>query len=332
MGKILKVSRAACEKACEQTEENKMPKKCLKLLQEMKQTAVYAKKIQFCGVDGYDVYNTSPAFQWDGETWIVGRVERRYEEISCVRFFRKTGEYTYEVAYPELVFRNFQDPFVAVINGELVLGGVQIDINPLIPTEIINWRTCFFRGRHIEKLKLFAVSPNRMKDVRLGQMRDGKVAVFTRPIVGNFEKGRIGFTVLDSLDDLNESVMEQAPVGFTHFDTMEWGGVNQVHLLPDGMLGVLGHISYRCENNCLHYHVMTFIQNPQTGVHTPPEIILTRAMLPEGDSKRPNLKDVLFAGGMVRQSDGTATLYTGVSDCETWCVTIPDPFLAHEIQ
>lgn len=309
------------------------PQTCAELLASFKQEAVKAEKISFVGVDGYDVYNTTAPFKWDGCEWIAGRVERREQELSVVRLFRKVDDLTYTVDLPEVQFERMQDPFVSIIGQELVIGGIQIDTNPLCPTEIINWRTCFFKGKSLSSMRLFAVSPNRMKDVRLGEISDGRVAVFTRPIVGKPEKGRIGYTLIDRLEDLNESVMENAPIDYDHFSTLEWGGVNEVHFLPSGKLGVLGHISYRSEDNCLHYHAMTFIHDPLSGLHTQPKLLLSRCMLPHGDSKRPDLKDVLFAGGLVRGKDGHARLYTGVSDCETWCAEVTDPFInEHPVQ
>lgn len=301
------------------------PKSCAALREEMERPHVEASRIIFHGVEGNDVYNTTPDFEWEGEHWIIGRVEARDSELSCVRVFRRIARNEYEAALPQVVFHRFQDPFVTKVGDELVVGGIQIDTNPLIPQEIINWRTCFFRGKHLDSLKLFACAPNRMKDVRLAQMADGRIALFTRPIVGCPEKGRIGFTVVDSLEQVTEAAMEEAPISYTHFTPMEWGGVNEIHPLPDGKLGILGHISCRDEAG-LHYHVMAFIHDPSTNTHTPLKMILTRDMLPEGDYKRPELTDVLFAGGLVRHGDGTADLYTGVSDCETWQVQIPDPF------
>ena len=60
-------------------------------------------------------------------------------------------------------------------------------------------------------------------------------------------------------------------------------------------------------------------------------IIATRSdMTTEPFGKRPDLVDVLFTAGVVRHGDGTATLYTGVSDCQAWCAEIEDPFAAYE--
>ncbi|MGZ3687585.1 MAG: DUF1861 family protein, partial [Bdellovibrionota bacterium] len=66
-----------------------------------------------------------------------------------------------------------------------------------------------------------------------------------------------------------------------------------------------------------------------TGSASPMKILLERSDLPQGlagKSKRPDLKDVLFSGGLVRHPDATATLYVGAGDAEVHRVDIPDPF------
>lgn len=59
-------------------------------------------------------------------------------------------------------------------------------------------------------------------------------------------------------------------------------------------------------------------------------ILLTRSQLPPGASKRPDLQDVLFSGGLIRHEDGTAELYVGAGDAEVYRVLIPDPFAGAE--
>jgi len=56
-------------------------------------------------------------------------------------------------------------------------------------------------------------------------------------------------------------------------------------------------------------------------------IVAGRTEFPPGPSKRPDLNDVLFTARIIRNQDGTATLYTGMSDCEAGCANITDPFI-----
>ncbi len=305
------------------------PTSCL-TLREAPRKVVHPRPLSFIGVDGYDVYNISTPFVCQGRTYLAGRVEKRENEFSFVRIFEKTGEDEYTAILPEMTFRNLQDPFVTIVQGEIVLGGVQIVTHPLNAERIISWQTLFFRGKTPDQLELCAVGPSCMKDIRLCELADGRVAIFSRPQGKKGGKGRIGFTVIDSLEDLCADTILDAAIDPSFFCDDEWGGCNEVHLLKNGLLGVMGHIAFRDENG-LHYNAMSFVMNPATGEHTAPRILATRADVSHSpQSKRPDLMDVLFTAGVVRHGDGTATLYTGVSDCEAWCAEIADPFAAFE--
>lgn len=98
---------------------------CKELLKhyEAEKHVYSANKLTFLGVEGYDVYNISQEFEDAGNVYIAGRVEKRDNEISFVRIFRKTGEHIYTADFPEMVFEKFQDPFVTRIDDELILGG-----------------------------------------------------------------------------------------------------------------------------------------------------------------------------------------------------------------
>ena len=288
------------------------------------------RRLRFLGVDGFDVYNISVPFSCGGRTYIAGRVEKRENELSFVRLFEQTGEDEYTAVYPHLSFRHLQDPFVTVVRGEIVLGGVQIVTHPLDEKRIISWQTLFFKGKTPEDLKLFAVGPSCMKDIRLCEMADGRVAVLTRPQGKKGGKGKIGFTVLDRLGDLCADTILDAAIDPSYFLPEEWGGANDVHLLKNGLLGVAGHIACRTAEG-LHYRSMAFALDPATGAHSTLRIIASRSDISSSPaSKRPDLQDVLFTGGILRHGTGQATLYTGVSDCESWRAEIPDPFAIFE--
>ena len=288
------------------------------------------RPLTFTGAEGYDVYNISVPFESGGRTYIAGRVEKRENEMSAVRLFEHAGGDTYTAVLPELTFRNLQDPFVSRIGGEIVLGGVQIVTHPLDEKRIITWQTLFFRGKTLPELRLFATGPACMKDIRLCELADGRVAVFTRPQGKKGGLGKIGFIILDSLRDLCADTVLEARIYDSFFCPDEWGGANEVHLLRSGLLGVVGHMAYRAEGE-LHYQAMAFVLDPRTGEHTAPRVVACRDDVSSSPaSKRPDLRDVLFTGGIVRRGNGQATLYTGVSDCEAWRAEIPDPFAGYE--
>ena len=304
---------------------------CARLLEEYKRkkTVRNARKLTFQGVEGLDVYNISVPFACGGKTCIAGRVEERASEWSAVRLFERVSEDTYAAAFPDTVFQSFQDPFVTSIGNELVLGGVQIQGDPLSPRQIVSWHTCLYRGTSPGTLKLFSIGPSHMKDIRLCALDNGRVAAFTRPQGRKGGRGKIGLMLFDSLDAVNGEDMLSADIYSSHFLPEEWGGANDVHLLSNGLLGVIGHISCRDEQG-LHYYPMCFALDPGTGAHSPVTIVASRADFPPGPSKRPDLNDVLFTAGIIRNKDGTATLYTGMSDCQAGCAQIADPFLCFE--
>lgn len=305
------------------------PSSCVQLRKAPRKVAD-PRRLTFLGVDGKDVYNISVPFTCEGRTYLAGRVEERNTEFSVVRLFERTGPEEYTAVLPEMTFHNLQDPFVTKVGDEIVLGGVQIIAHPLNAGKIISWQTLFFRGKTLPELSLFAVGPSCMKDVRLCGLSDGRVALFSRPQGKRGGLGKIGFTVIDSLDDLCADTILDAVVDPSYFCPDEWGGANDIHLLNSGLLGVMGHMAFR-DKEGLHYHAMAFVLNPVTGEHTAPRLIACRRDVSVSDAcKRPDLMDVLFTGGIVRHGDGTATLYTGVSDCEAWCARIDDPFAPFE--
>ena len=127
---------------------------------------------------------------------------------------------------------------MAVIGGELVVGGVEYPVD--LGDGRAGWRMVFHRGRALEALEPFLVGPDHMKDIRLVEVEDGRVGVFSRPQGECGGRGTIGFTTVASLSELTASAIEQAPLLRHQFRQEEWGGANQAHLLKDGTLGVLG--------------------------------------------------------------------------------------------
>jgi hypothetical protein len=75
---------------------------------------------------------------------------------------------------------------------------------------------------------------------------------------------------------------------------------------------------------------MAFTVNPITRESSEIKIIAQRSLFPAGPSKRPDIADVVFSGGLVRQDGGTAELYAGVSDAAAAVVKLPDPFFEFE--
>ncbi|MBM7690823.1 hypothetical protein JOC77_000226 [Peribacillus deserti] len=304
-------------------------KTCEALLEEFTSQAQprQAEKIVFTGIGENDVYNITAPFADEGELVIAGRVESRDSEHSNVYFFvQRNGEWIPRENAPVL---ELQDPFFTRVKGELVLGGVQIFPHPT--TEgALGWRTVFYKGASISDLKEFAKGPDGMKDLRLVELADGGIGVFTRPQGEKGGRGKIGYTRIASLEELTIDIINEAPLLEGQFIEEQWGGANELHVLSNDLIGVLGHIaSFDTEGN-RHYYPMIFALNPETADISDIQLIAVRSNFLPGPSKRPDLIDVVFSGGLVRKPDGMAELYAGISDAEAQKITIEDPFLQYE--
>ncbi len=282
------------------------------------------KKLTFEGVGNRDVYNITAPFDAGGEFVLAGRVEERRSESSDVYFFSETGgKWVEKEGAPRF---HMQDPFYTFIDGELILGGVRTYPDPEDPARLA-WTTSFYKGKQLSDLAPFFEGPAGMKDLRLVQLKNGKIGVFSRPQGKKGGRGKIGFTVLESLKELSIEKIEEAPLLKDQFTDEEWGGCNEIHVLKNGMLGVLGHIGSFDEKGNRHYHSITFQLDPETGQYTRMKILAVRDDFMPSEAKRPDLEDVVFSGGLVRHGDGRATLYAGIGDASAQCITIQDPFI-----
>jgi len=285
------------------------------------------ERLRFGGVGNRDVYNITAPFTDRGEPVIAGRVEPRDSEDSEVMFFREQGG-VWHPRRGDPVFP-LQDPFFSRIHGELVVGGVETFPDPAKPG-MVNWRTRFYRGRDVRTLEPFASGPDGMKDIRLVELSDGRIGVFTRPQGEVGGRGIIGYTEIGSLDELTADAILSAKLLTEQFHPDEWGGVNEAHLLANGLIGVLGHIAHYDAQMNKHYYPMVFAYDPRTHTASAMEIIAVREDFPPGPAKHPRLANVLFSGGLVRKGNGLAELYVGVSDAEAHRIVLPDPFSKFE--
>lgn len=283
------------------------------------------QRLTFEGVEGFDVYNITAPFASAGRRVLAGRVEKRDSEHSNVRFFEACGG-VWRVIPDAPVFA-LQDPFFTFVGGELVFGGVQISE---LPNGQLQWCTAFFRGSDIFGLKPFFVGPTGMKDIRLVELPDGRLGVFTRPQGDKGGRGTIGYTEVDGLDALSVGAIEDAPLIEGMFHPMDWGGANETHRLPSGRIGVLSHIACFEDDTSAsdrHYWASTFVFDPVTRRFDDFKIIASRSLFLPGAAKRQDLRDVVFSSGLVFES-GRTVLYAGVSDAEAHWLEIPDPFVA----
>ena len=310
--------------------ESFSPLRCTELLRnfEEKEALPMGEELLFSGVDGRDVYNiTAPfiiSFGGDKKTVIAGRVEAQEEFAdSQIMFFEeKEGGWTPVAGAPTF---SLEDGFVTSIGNEIIFGGVKTYPKPAEdnPNEV-GYRTVFYRGQDLSSLEQFATGPDMMKDIRVVALANGRFGVFTRPQGGSNVEGKIGYVEIDDIEDLNDpQIILGARIIEGQFAPGEWGGVNDLHLLPDGRIEVIGHVAYKDAQGKKHYYAMSFVYDPEKHYASPIEIIATRKNFPEGGAKTPEKEDIVFPGSLVRNEDGTGTLYAGLSDAKAGKTTLP---------
>jgi Protein of unknown function (DUF1861) len=294
-------------------------------------------KLIFKGVDTLDVYNCSIPFTKNNKTFIYGRVEKRDEWAnSIVCLFENSGNDEWTLV-PDSMTHHLEDPYIAFIDEEIVLGGTHVQKQK---NEISNFSGYFFRGENMEKMTYFTKGPDRMKDIRLVKMDGSKIGVFSRPrgehILNEFgSESLIGFSIINSLDDLNADIITNAKIIPNLFDKDQWGGCNQAYFFNDGLIGVIGHKCYKSKNESgqelLTYMNNSFIFDPEKNVAFDEKIIGTRNCYPDGPAKKPTLSDCAFTSGIVVRENGKVDLYSGISDTEQGRIVIDNPFTGYTI-
>ncbi|MGL1958301.1 MAG: DUF1861 family protein [Colwellia sp.] len=282
------------------------------------------EKLSFESVGDQDVYNITAPFVSVGKMIIAGRVEPRDEEHSNVMFFEQKDDSWYPITDAP-VFK-LQDPFITFINGELIFGGVEIRE---VDNGHFEWKTVFYRGKDIFNLSKFFTGPVGMKDIRLCDLKNGNIGVFTRPQGNKGGRGTIGYTEVSNLDELSVEIIDNADLLDNMFHSMDWGGVNETHLLENGEIGLLAHVAHY-ENDDIkqqrHYYAASFKFSPLSRQFNSFKIIACRSQFKEGATKRSDLTDVIFSSGLV-EDNGKTILYAGVSDAEAHWLEISNPFL-----
>ncbi|MBU4000196.1 DUF1861 family protein [Patescibacteria group bacterium] len=303
---------------------------CFELLKEFKQREEkekmsFGEKLKFKGVGDKDVYNITAHFEVDGITYILGRVESRDSETDTQSiFFIKEGD-AWIPDENKPVFE-MQDPFFTKIDDEIIVGGVEtFSVSNQENDNRRTWKTVFYKGKNLNDLEKFAEGPVGMKDIRIIKLPNDKIAVFTRPgDIGTRKKdeigGKIGYIEINSLDELNnKEIINKAKIIDGLFAEDEWGGANELHLLENNKIGVLGHIA-RFKNKKVEgkarnkgYYGMTFSFDLESKQALKVKIIATAGCFPEEEAKREELKDVVYSGGL-KVKDNEVVWHGGTRD------------------
>jgi len=227
-----------------------------------------------------------------------------------------------------------EDPYISFIKGEVILGGTHVRKRS---GKIDTYYGYFYRGKDLKNLTYFTTGPDYMKDIRLVELSDGKIGVFSRPRNEEIKKkygtgSMIGFTIIEFLEDLTDEVILNATPIEGIFDKDEWGGCNQVYLLNNGNLGIIGHQCYTQQvlgsEDLVVYVNVSLEFNPETFEVANRKIVGSRSCYPIAPSKVPNLIDCTFTSGIAMREDGKADLYGGLSDTYEGRIIIDYPFSA----
>ncbi|MFD0713078.1 DUF1861 family protein [Paenibacillus sp. GCM10027626] len=292
-------------------------------------------KLDFRGVEGYDVYNVSIPFTWKGSDYIFGRVERRGEWArSWTRLFSRTAKDEWTLVPGSMIYQ-LEDPYISIIGEQLVMGGTHVRFSE---SAIDTYYGYFYKGTDIHDLYYFTTGPDYMKDIRLVEMDQGRIGVFSRPRSEEIRRkygseSLVGFTIINSLDELTAEVVENAPYIPDLFGENEWGGCNQAYYLDSGHIGVIGHRCYKTVGDdgqtVLVYMNSSFVLDVASHKALNHQIIGTRSCYPDGPAKKPDLTDCAFTSGIVMREDGKADLYSGIGDTEAGRIVIDYPFAGY---
>ena len=289
------------------------------------------RKLKFEGVKHLNVYNISAPFKLKRKNYLLGRVELRDFELGSLTIFfykEKEKQITWKKCDDKPYF-NLQDPFRIKIDKQIIIGGVEVMTKSA--EKGIDYRTVFYKGETIEKLKRFATGPWGMKDIRFIKLKNKKIGVFTRPQGSKAGKGKIGFLTINSLNKLKPRIISNAKIIKNMFARGEWGGVNEIHILKNGKMGILGHIAKFSRDKKKYYYPVSFYFDTKTEKFYGMKILLTRQDIPNGKAERADLYNVLYPGGIIRnKKNNRARLFVGVSDSESYVATIEDPFKEYE--
>jgi len=230
------------------------------------------------------------------------------------------------------VFLGCEDPWATWMRGkdrepQLLFGVVKVDFagkEPVITTQL-------YLAQSVQDLRTenpIAIIRG-MKDVRVAPLLDGRLAVFTRPLTGAAYPGRVGFAIIDSIEEIEKAVINAPLLPFS-LDKNERIGVNEAYEIGPSTLHVFCHIArvdpmqqdgrevFDFDRGIIHYSGYQFDLDPNhpyddnIALHK----VADRSNFPinSGPSKGKRYDDVIFPGGT--GGLGQTQYYCGVEDAQ----------------
>jgi len=273
-----------------------------------------ASLLKFEGIEGKDIYNPSKPFKYKDSLNIATRVEPREDECkSEIVFFKKREDCWYKnedlASLP-----NSQDPFVARIGDELIIGAVEISCSG----SKINYKTVFL-DKNLEKI----AEVEGMKCVRITELPGSEIGVFLRPKGSEYGMGKICYTTIDSLEELERINLCEAKL-IDILPKNMWGGVNDIYQEDEKLL-VLGHAACFSGDGSKNYYCIVFEFDYETEEASKPKVAVSRDAFQKTEAKRKELRNVVYPGGFEVKEE-VMEIFLGISDAYAGKAVIKNPF------
>lgn len=243
-------------------------------------------------------YNPSAPFRLNDEegspTYQFFRVEPLGKEDSYAAPY-KLENGIYQPVH-QLERLKLEDPSVVRIQGKNILIGVEVWPDPTAENRYgTNYRNVFYEIiGNFDEYKLIGSGPPRMKGIKLIDLGSDGIGVMSRPHIDKMNRGVLAFHIVSSLDDLTPEKLAMGNIIHNQVPAGNWVGVNAMYELPNGDIGVLGHVAYEDKLLGKQYAAMVFRYNWRTHLATPLKVIATVDEFPESEAKTPFHTGVMY--------------------------------------
>lgn len=243
-------------------------------------------------------YNPSSPFKLSDEAGSPEYQFFRVEPIGCEDSYAAPYKLENGIYQPvhQLERLRLEDPSVVRIQGKNILIGAEVwpDRTPENPHGT-NYCNVFYEIiGNFEEYKPIGRGPSRMKGIKLIDLGEDGIGVMSRPHIDEKKRGVLAFQVINNCDDLNPEKLLNGNIITNQVPDGNWVGVNEMYLLPNGKIGVLGHVAYEDRILGKQYAAMVFQYDWRTHLATPIKVIATADDFPESESKTSAHNGVIY--------------------------------------
>ena len=290
-----------------------------------------------------DHYNGSRPIDLGGIEGMAVREEPRDSQLSSVKWWRHNIEKdTWEPLDQADELPGCQDPsYQGELQSRKYISVVNTKEKDKDKEEFDYWSELYELNSDFKGLKAVAKSPLLCKGLHLSENPDdGTIDGFIRRQGEGFARGKVCYFNIKTVEEL-QGVMDNldtAAETIEMFAPEEWGGINDLHRLPGGRLGVVGHIArFRIDadgKEVRDYYVTSAIFDPKTKQMSELKIIMTMDDLKDEkgnpikaqfEPKRADLDNVLYPTNSVLEGD-KLTIYVGAKDAKPFVFSVKNPW------